>query len=277
VVSLTCRDLSIVVVCHNHARYLSKCLQSINPELHASHHLEVFVVDNCSTDGSAALVRAEFPWVRLLENDHRHGFAANNNRAIRKSSGRYILILNPDTETPAGALEALLAFADGHPRAGICGPQIRFPDGQIQPSCRHFPTITSVLARRTLLRKFLRNSPLNGHHLMSGLDHSRTTIVDWMLGACLLVRREFLSEVGLMDEGYFLYVEDIDWCYRAHQADWEVWYFAETYIIHHHLALSDRQLFGRMSWYHLKSMWHYYLKHLAPSWARLHVMDERLP
>jgi GT2 family glycosyltransferase len=111
---------------------------------------------------------------------------------------------------------------------------------------------------------------------MIDFNHNFSSRVDWMLGACLLVRREFLSDVGLMDEGYYLYVEDIDWCYRAKEADWEVWYFSDAYFIHHHLAESDRRLFGRMSWHHYRSMFRFYAKHLAPDWARLIVKTEIL-
>jgi len=273
---MTTPDISIVIVSHNHAGYLPDCLRSLAPNVHASQ-LEVFVVDNCSTDGSALLVREGFPWVKLIENQRRLGFAANNNCAIRQSKGRYVLILNPDTETPSGALESLSAFADTHPHIGISSLQLRFPDGKIQPSCRRFPTFGSVLVRRTPLRKFLRNSSLNARHLMSDFDHAHTAPVDWALGACLLARREFLFDVGLMDEGYFLYVEDIDWCYRAWQSDWEVWYYADAHIVHHHLAESDRRLWSRASWFHLQSMWRYYRKHLAPGWMSLRVGEEHLP
>lgn len=272
---MTPPDISIVIVSHNHARYLGDCLSSLAPALH-SPRLEVLLVDNCSTDGSANLVRHGFPWVHLIENKQRNGFAANNNCAIRQSRGRYVLVLNPDTETPPGSLESLLGFADAHRRMGIGSPQLRFQSGQIQPSCRRFPTITSVLVRRTPLRTYLWDSSFNARHLMSDFDHRQTAPVDWMLGACLLARRDFLADVGLMDEGYYLYVEDIDWCYRAWQSNWEVWYYAEAHIFHHHMAESDRQLWSRASWLHMKSMWRYYRKHLAPALMRLKVHEERL-
>lgn len=268
-------DLSVVIVSHNHEAYLRTCLLALDPDRQATT-LEVFVVDNASTDGSVRLVRAEFPHVRILENEHRQGYAANNNRALRLSRGRYALILNPDTETLPGALEALVTFADARPRVGLCGPQLLFPNGTPQPSCRRFPTLGSVLARRTPLRRWLWRSALNARHLMRDFDHTRTRPVDWMLGACLLARREFLQQVGLMDAGYFLYVEDIDWCYRSWQAGWKVMYYPEARIAHHHLAVSDRKFFSVYSWWHMQSMWRYYRKHLAPPWLRLNVVEERL-
>jgi GT2 family glycosyltransferase len=112
---------------------------------------------------------------------------------------------------------------------------------------------------------------------MQDFDHNHSEQVDWLLGACLLVRREFLQDVGLLDAGYTLYAEDIDWCLRAHRAGWEVWYCAEAVVTHYHQAQSDRRLLSRASWIHLQSMWRYYRKHLAPGWLRLVVDEERLP
>lgn len=269
-------DISVVIVSHNHAAYLRACLSSLD----AAHHrasLEVFLVDNASADETLRLAREEYQWVTVLENQTRRGFAANNNLALRRSRGRYALILNPDTEVLPGALDALLAFAEANPRAGICGPQLVFPDGSVQPSCRRFPSLASVIARRTPLRKWLWHSPLNERHLMADFDHASAGPVDWLLGACLLVRREFLRAVGLMDEDYYLYVEDIDWAYRAWKQGWQVVYFPEAKIVHHHLAESDRVLLSRHSWLHLRSMWRYYRKHLAPGWLRLTVQPELCP
>lgn len=272
----SCPDLSVVIVSHNHARYLTACLNSLRPEHHRIR-LEVWVVDNCSVDGSAQLVREQFPFVRLLQNDVRRGFSANNNRALRLCSGRYALVLNPDTETPPGALDRWLRFMDAHPEVGLCGPQLRYPNGAVQPSCRRFPTVGSVLARRTPLRRWMSNSRINRRHLMADFNPDQTRAVDWMLGAALLVPRQFLRTVGLLDEGYFLYVEDIDWANRARQTGWGVVYFVDTQIVHYHRAESDRKLLSRVSWYHLQSMWRYYWKHLAPRAMRMASAPERLP
>lgn len=266
-------DVSVVIVSHDHAPYLDACLRSVAPGRHRVSH-EVFVVNNLSHDDTARIVREEYAWVQLIENKSVAGLAANNNRPIRMSKGRYVLILNPDTEVSTGALEQLVEFMDAQPSVGICGPKLVYPDGRIQPSCRRFPTLAVAIARRTPLRKFMRHALLNARHLMDDFDHTYTRPVDWVLGACLLVRREFLSEVGLMDEGFFLYVEDIDWCYRAWQAGWEVMYFPGACVVHYHLAKSDRALLSKYSWYHLQSMWRYYRKHLAPYWLRLKVTEE---
>ena len=272
---MTRPDVSVIVVSHEHAAYLKGCLDSLTPPLQVVS-TELFVVDNRSSDRSAELVRTGYPWVRLIENAERQGFAANNNRVIRKSRGRHVLLLNPDTEMLPGALDRLVAYMDREPRVGLCGPQLVYPDGRVQLSCRRFPTLSSVLARRTPFRAFLRTSDMNRHHLMADTDHASNRPVDWVLGACLMVRRELLHTVGLMDEGYYLYVEDIDWAQRATKAGWEVTYYPEARVIHHHQAKSDRVLLSGYSWHHLRSMWRYYREHLAPRWLRLNVSPELL-
>jgi N-acetylglucosaminyl-diphospho-decaprenol L-rhamnosyltransferase len=231
--------------------------------------LEAFVVDNRSGDGTPEFVAARYPWVRVDVRDRRRGFSDNNNFAIRKSSAPFVLILNPDTEIRPGALSALVRFMGRTPDAGIAGAKLLFPDGSVQPSCRRFPTVSSVLARRTPLRAFMRDSSANARHLM--LDHAseRPVEVDWLLGACLFVRRSAMDQVGLLDEGFFLYVEDIDWCLRMHKAGWKVYWAPDAEIVHHHLAVSDRRLFSWHSWIHLRSMFRYFRKHLAPPLLRL--------
>src|SRR5439155_25553598 len=233
-------------------------------------------VDNMSADETVPLVRGRYPWVRLIENGRRQGFAANNNQAIRRSSGRYVLVLNPDTEVRPRALERLVSFMDCEPAVGLCGPQLLFPDGSIQLSCRRFPTLSTVIVRRTPLRVWLRTSGVGQRHLMADVDHRTCRAVDWLIGASIMARRELLQTVGLLDEGYFLYVEEIDWAYRAWQGGWRVMYYPDAQIVHHHQARSDKGLLSRYSWYHLCSMWRFYRKHRAPSWLRLAVPEDKL-
>ena len=258
-------DLSIVIVTHNHAPFVAACLNSLQPGA-GSLAVEVFVVDNCSVDGSAAAAEAHFPAAQVIRNTTRQGFAANNNTAIRRSRGRYLLLLNPDTVVERDALETLVRFMDAHPDVGICGPQLRFADGTVQPSCRRFPTWRSALARRTPLRRFLWHSSLNAHHLMADFDHNHEQPVDWMLGACLMARREAIDEIGLMDEGYYLYVEDIDWCYRMHRRGWSVVYVPSAHVVHHHLAETDRRWLTRRTWTHYRSMGRFLWKHYLRPW-----------
>jgi GT2 family glycosyltransferase len=253
-------DVSIIIVSHNHARYLPACLSSLKIRC-GELATEVLVIVNLPGDGSAQVAREYLPSAQVIENSAPRGFAANNNIGIRLSRGRYVLLLNPDTVVEENAIGKLVAFMDAHPKAGICGPQLCFPDGRIQPSCRRFPTWRSVLARRTPLRRLLWNSRLNARHLMADFDHDREQAVDWMLGACLMARRAAIDEVGMLDEGYTLYVEDIDWCYRMRQRGWDVYYVPSARVIHHHLAVSDRRWLTRQTVLHYQSMGRFVWKH----------------
>ena len=263
-------DVSIVVVTHRHRPFIERCLDALG-RVRDELSCEVFVVDNLSEDGTAELVAAKYPWVRLSVRDRRCGFSDNNNFAMREASGRYVLLLNPDTEIRPGALRTLARFMDGRSDAGIAGAKLLFPDGATQPSCRRFPTFSTFLVRRTPLRFVMRSSAANARHLMLDQAASGPTEVDWVLGACMFVRREAIQQVGLLDEGYFLYVEDIDWCYRMRQKGWKTFWVPEAEVVHHHQATSDRALVGWHSWTHLKSMFRYYRKHLAPRFLRLRM------
>jgi N-acetylglucosaminyl-diphospho-decaprenol L-rhamnosyltransferase len=212
----------------------------------------------------AVAIARQHPTVQLHVNTTRQGFSANNNYGMALAKGRYLLLLNPDTEVQPGALEILIQFMDAHPQVGMCAAQLLFPDGTIQHSPRRFPSIGSVLARRTPLRFFLRQSQLNQHHLMQDLNHSKIQSVDWLLGACMFIRREVLETVGPLDEGYFLYVEDIDWARRMHNADWKIYYVPTAQIIHHHIAVSDKKLLSWYMWTHIQSMIRYARKFILP-------------
>jgi len=253
--------ISVITVTHNHGQYIDRALKSLIPEV-ASVGGEILVVDNKSDDESAAI--ASNYEVKLYINTERRGFSANNNFAMARAKGRYLLLLNPDTEILPGALKTLIEFMEENPQVGLCGAQLLFPDGEIQPSPRRFPNLGSTIARRSPLRIFLKQSSLNRRHLMLDVDRTQPQPVDWLLGACLFIRREILEQVGPLDEGFFLYVEDIDWALRIHQAGWQVYYVPTAKIIHHHLAVSDKKLLSYYSWLHLKSMIRYIRKHLLP-------------
>jgi len=261
-------DVSVVIVTHNHRPFIERCLEAID-RVRTEVSCDVFLVDNLSDDDTAKLVAERFPWVRLSVRDRRCGFSDNNNFAIRQATGRYVLLLNPDTEIRPGALRTLAQFMDGRPDAGIAGAKLLFPDGAVQPSCRRFPTFSTFLIRRTPLRFVLRASAANARHLMLDRPASEPLEVDWVLGACMFVRREAIQQVGPLDEGFFLYVEDIDWCYRMREKGWKTYWVPAAEIVHHHQATSDRSLAGWHSWTHLKSMFRYYRKHLAPRFLRM--------
>lgn len=251
-------DLSIIIVSANSAHFLLPCLQSIysNPP---QIKTEVWLVDNQSTDGTRQ-VALQFPEVNLVVNRERYSFAHNNNIGILLSTGRYILLLNPDTEVRQDALDIMVDFMNSHQEAGACGPKLLNPDGSLQPSCRRFPTPLAVLSRGTLLHKMRPFKYWHEKYLMSNWDHASVRGVDWVMGACLLVRRETVADVGLLDEAFRMYYEDIDWCYRIRQRGWKIYYVPRAQVMHHYQRTSAAS-FNRKTLFHIHSILRYFWKH----------------
>jgi len=243
----------------NNRRDLVICLHSI---LNLGHDiaLEVIVVDNDSEDDSVAAVEKCFPQVILIVNPRNLGFAAGNNVGIQASRSRYIMLLNTDTLVHEGALERIVRFLDEHPDAGIVGPKLLNSDGSLQYSCRHFPTLGAGFFRNTFLGRLFPQNRFARDYLMTDWDHSETRVVDWVSGACMAVRREMIEEVGLLDEGFFMYCEDVDWCYRAKQAGWKTYYYPGA-VVTHAIGRSTDLAPNRMIMQFHKSMYRFYRKH----------------
>ena len=253
-------DLSVIIVNYNAGRFLPRCLASIEACLDGIAH-EVCVVDNASTDGTRALIANSFPHVQLIANDRNLGFAAGVNRGLEKTRGRYVLWLNPDAEILDGGMAELLRYLKGEPDVGIIGPQIVDPDGGIQLSCRSFPSYRTVLFHRySLLTRWFPDNCYSRHYLKTGWDHAGIREVDWVSGACLLHRREVLDDIGGLDERFFMYCEDVDFCLRARQAGWKVHYHPGLRVLHH-IAGSSRRSPALMVLERHRSMWRYYAKH----------------
>lgn len=205
---------------------------------------EVFVVDNASTDGSAQMVAAEFPGVHLIANGENRGFAAANNQALKQSSARYVLLLNPDTIVLPEALQRLIDFMEQDPRAGAAGVALLNPDGTPQHSSFHFPTLTMVFLEFFPLNHRLTDSRLNGRYPLSRYG-GRPFEIDHPLGACFIVRRTAAEQVGWLDEDYFIYCEEVDWCWRLKRAGWKIFCVPQAKVVHYG-AQSTRQFRGRM-------------------------------
>lgn len=235
-------DLSIVIVSWNVRDLLRRCLASISAL--RSPLIEIIVVDNGSTDGSAAMVRDEFPTVNLVVSERNLGYPGGNNVGLRMAHGRYVMILNPDTEVCAGALAALVAYADAHPDVGVVGPQLLNPDGSVQSSRRRFPTFATALFESTWLQPLAPRRLLERYYVLDQPDDVMLD-VDWVDGAALMARREAVEQVGLLDEGFFMYSEELDWCRRFRQAGWRVVYLPEAKIIHHRGKSSDQVVAAR--------------------------------
>jgi len=219
-------DLSIVIVNWNTKDLLIQCLKSLKWTLQRLE-MEVFVVDNGSTDGSKEAVRAEFPEVVLIDNPLNLGFAKANNQAMRLLKGKYALLLNPDTQVKEGAIETLKAFMDHHPEAGVVGPQLLNGEGSKQNSIANFPSLATELLNKSFLRWLFP-----GRFPGKERTYSDPIEVDSVIGACMMVRRETMEQVGLLDEGYFLFLEETDWCFRMKKAGWKVFHYPRAELYH---------------------------------------------
>ena len=255
-------DLSIVVVNWNTESYLRECLRSIFEHIEGIS-CEVWVVDNASSDGSVSMVREEFPRATLIANAENVGFAQANNQALRQSRGRYLLLLNSDTYVQGDVLRTMVEFMDRHPDAGVSGCKLQNEDGTFQPACRRsVPTPAVSLMRMTGLSRLFPNSRTMAQYNLTYQDATAVHEVDSVSGAFLMMRREAMAQIGLMDEEYFLHCEDLDWCYRAKQAGWKVYYVPHAAVTHFKGRSSDRVPVRTL--YHLhRSMYLFYRKHFA--------------
>ncbi|MBO9370815.1 MAG: glycosyltransferase family 2 protein [Chloroflexi bacterium] len=259
-------DLSVIIVNWNVRDLLRRCLHSILASLPACQ-LEIIVVDNGSTDGSAEMVRTEFPQVHLLANPDNRGFTGANNQGLAVARGRYVLLLNPDTEVVGDALETLVAFADAHPDVGVVGPQLLNPDGTVQSSRRRFPTLATALLESTWLQPYAPRRLLARYYVLDRPD-DEVQDVDWVTGAALMARREAVEQVGPLDEGFFMYSEELDWCRRFRAAGWRVVYLPTARIIHHEGKSSEQVLPARHIHFQTSKI-RYFRKYHGPAAAEV--------
>ena len=254
-------DLSICVVSWNTRELLRQCLLSVYNSTRGIDS-EVLAVDNASADGSAEMVRREFPAVRLFVNKVNAGFAAGSNVAIRNCTGRYVLLLNSDTVVMPGTLGSMMEFLEDNPETGVVGCKLLNPDGTAQLSHRKFPSLTWDYVRTILLSKAYHHfKRLRGvlDPLVHGDGPDGRRSVDWVSGACLMTRRKVFDGIGLLDERFFMFCEEIDWCYRARRAGWDIHYLPDARVIHYG-GESSRQQRLRTYWALLKSTYHYFRK-----------------
>lgn len=250
-------DLSIVIVNYHSGRLAKACVESIRRSAPQAKY-EVLVVDNASPDDSQELLATEVPGIRFFPQSENLGYARGVNVGIGAARGEFILILNPDIVVLEGAIDRLVNFARAHPRAAVLAGQLVNPNGSIQDSCFRFYSPWTILARRTLLGLL----PAGRRHLdkvlLRGVNRAVPFPVDWVLGACMLVRRSAMDVVGPMDGRYFLYFEDMDWCRRFWQRGFEVWYVPEAQFAHYYKRASAQE--GGIS-----ALWH--------SATRIHIVS----
>lgn len=289
-------DLAIIIVNYNTRDLLRDCLASVYDN-RGNFRFQVCVVDNCSSDGSAEMVRTEFPQTLVIESEINGGFAYANNLGLRAfgfaESGdvaaeaepqreapaptplpRYALLLNPDTILPPSALAGMLEFMDAHPEAGISGPRLVLADGSLDLACRRsFPTPEVAFYRLVGLSKLFPRSRRFGRYNLTYLDPDEMAEVDSVVGACMMVRREAIQQVGLLDETFWMYGEDLDWAYRIKNAGWKVFYNPAVTVLHYKEAASrgDRQIRPKTRYEFYRAMYVFYQKHYAattPFWLR---------
>ena len=248
-------DVAVVVVTHDALPWIERCLASVGGT-------PTTVVDNGSTDGTAELVRERFPDVRLVEESNR-GLGAGWNVGIRATQSRYVLLLNADAWIVDEGLARLVAFADTQPKAAVVGPRLLDPDGTLQRSVRGFPTLWRLATEYFFLRKLAPRSQALNAFYAGGFDHDQVRETEFVMGACMLVRRDAVDEVGLLDEDFFLFSEESDWCFRFRQAGWQVLFFPGAECVHVRGASHGGRLYRENLRGHLLFLW----KHRGPRYA----------
>ena len=252
-------DLAIVIVNYNTRDLLRACLRSVFAS-EGDFTFHVTVVDNASQDGSVEMVRQAVPQVRVIPAPRNGGFAYANNIGLRSygfaqgqppdTLPRYALLLNPDTEVPPTALADMIALMDARPELGAAGPRLILPDGSLDKACRRaFPTPMSFIYRGLGLSKLFPHHPRFAQYNLTYLPEDQETEVDSVVGAFMMVRREALEAVGLLDESFFMYGEDLDWAYRIKQAGWKIWYYPQVIVYHHKGAASKGNVKARRAFY----------------------------
>jgi len=244
-------DLSIVIVSYNVKNLLKECLESIYRTT-KQIQFEVYIVDNHSSDGTIQMIQRDFPTVKLIRNKENIGFAKANNLAFRKSKGKYLLMLNPDTRILQNSFQKMINAFEKDTRIGVVGCKMLNPDGTLQPSCYDFPTLREIFGMYFI-----------GSRIFGGLkkfDYNKMQEVDFVRGAFLTLNRKCLEEVGLLDENIFMFGEETDLCYRIKQSGWKVMYMPDTVIIHHK-GKSTEQISDNMYLQRIRSLIYYFQKH----------------
>ncbi|MBI4727161.1 glycosyltransferase family 2 protein [candidate division TA06 bacterium] len=259
-------DISLIIVNRNVGVLLSRCIDSIKAAGDISY--EVIVVDNASSDGSQARLAQKYPEVKLIVNSQNLGFAAACNIGIKAATGKYPVLLNPDTLVEPGCLKKLFDFMEANPKAGIAGPKALNSDGSLQPTCRAIPGYLNIIfSRKSPITAIWPGNPGASRYMLQGLPEDKPSQVPALAGVCLILRREMLEQTGFLDERYFMYLEDIDICLTASQKGWSVFYIPQARIIHH-WGKSSEQEKTMMDEEHRKSMYLFFEKHHRPNFLQ---------
>lgn len=243
-------DLSIIIVSWKMKKMLEELIHSI--ELYTNDiTYEIIVVDNFSQDGTVPMIKEKFPKVILIENKKNRGVAPSRNQGIRVSKGRYILILDADMLLIENSLKLMVEFMDRTKDSGICGCMLISPEHIPQPNARRYPSLPAFILRRFAFLKSVRESRILRYHEMSDWDRKNIKDVDYLIGACQMIRRESMNAIGLLDEKIFYGPEDIDYCLRMYRGGWKVYLYPHTRIIHYEQRITKRKIFSKITFLHL--------------------------
>jgi GT2 family glycosyltransferase len=254
--------VSVVVIGYNSWNYLTNCLPSLS-FLTERTDVEVIYVDNGSSDGSQGKVRELFPWIKLIENSRNEGVAVARNIGMKQAQGEYILLLDSDAEMNLATFDILLAFMDEHPEVGLCGCKMFGQDGTVQDSCRPFPTISGkVKAGIHIIAKKFRLTTKSASEYYDK-EVAEPFSVDYVIGACQLIRHAVVKQIGGLDEKIFYGPEDADFCLRMHRAGYQVYYLPQTAIYHAYQRESSHRIFSELTKKHVQGLLYYFWKHRA--------------
>ena len=259
-------DLTIVIVNYNTEKLTLECIASVYKS-HLPYTFEIFVVDNHSSDNSVESIKKHYPKVKLIENQENVGFSKANNQAIRQAQGRYVLLLNSDTILKENTLAVMTRYMDSHLDVGAAGCEVLLPTGELDKAChRGFPTPqASLYYMLGLAKKYPSNPKYNSYH-KSYLNMKEIHEIDCLVGAFMLVRKETIEQIGMLDEAFFMYGEDIDWCYRIKEAGWKIIYNPTVSIIHYKGASSRKKPFKIVYEFH-RAMYLFHKKHYAKKYS----------
>lgn len=258
-------DVSIVIVSFNSMSLLETCLTSIRSQTRQSSY-EIIVVDNASSDGTGQMLRQKYPWVILIANGYNRGFAQANNQGFSKASGRYFFMLNPDTVILDRAIDRLVAFMEAHPGVGICGPKNVGREGQLQFNCDQFPSVWNSFCSYAGLHSLFQGSPRCSRSQMRFFDYASIRRVDRIMGCSLMIRADLFKRLGGLDDQYFMYFEETDFCYRARRLGYQVVFVPFAVIIHFggesSQAVAHQPVFYKTVYsYFFRSQYRFYRKH----------------
>ncbi len=260
-------DLSIIILNYKTKGLVKQCIRNVRVST-ANLAYEIIVVDNGSRDDIENMMKENFPDIKFIQTGKNLGFAAGNNIGIKEAQGKYIMLLNPDVTVLNGSIEKMFNFMENNQEVGLAGPKLINPNGSYQISCRTFQTPKLIFYRRTPLGKLPFAKKQLADHLMLDFDHQRNQEVDWVMGACMLARKSALDKVGLLDERFFFYVEDMDWCRRFWMDNFKVYYLAEAEMVHLYERASAADNwnfwnFNKMTRWHIASWIKYFTKYFS--------------